>query len=240
MVAEDLRTHPGLQFEARQILQQQRCEFLFGNTAPDVQVVSRQQREHTHFFTLPIQANHQVPWEALLAENPAVSRPATLPPEQAAFLAGYLCHLQADWFWIQDIFAPVFGPDAGWSSFYERLYLHNVLRAYLDQQVLQSLEFGIGACLKTVEPRGWLPFVEDGYLRAWRDFVSEQLQPGASVQTVEVFAERQGISPNEFYSLLHSEDQMDRQVFIHLPRSSLAAYRGQLLIENISLLNAFL
>jgi hypothetical protein len=215
----------------------QRSAFLFGNTATDVQVVSKQAREDTHFFTLPIQKDVPPPWELILTTHPALAKPARMTGEHAAFMAGYLCHLQADWLWIDELFLPVFGPDANWTTFSQRLYLHNVLRSYLDRQVMAALPPGIAGELELASPRGWLPFVEDKHLREWRDYISGQLAPGAAAQTVEVFAARQGIPVQEFYRLLESEGQMDREIFSHLPRSSLIEYRRRLISMNVSLLN---
>jgi hypothetical protein len=131
----------------RNFLFPNRGAFLFGNSAPDVQVVSGQPRELTHFFDLPIRAGDIPPWKRALSAFPALASPENLPPPQAAFLAGYLCHLQADWLWILQIFAPVFGPECRWTSFTHRLYLHNVLRAYLDRRILPGLKNGIAASL---------------------------------------------------------------------------------------------
>ena len=236
-VAFELLEHGDLADPIRQRLLAQRGAFLFGNTAPDVQVVSKQAREATHFFTLPFKKDAPLPWERLVIDHPSLATPGSKPDEQAAFLAGYLCHLQADWLWISELFLPVFGPDVKWSTFPQRLYLHNVLRSYLDRQVLSHLPLGIASELKATHPRGWLPFVKDVYLREWRDYLSRQLEPGEAAQTVEVFAARQGIPIKEFYRLLDSEERMDQEIFSHLPRAILEQYRQRLISINLSYLN---
>ena len=238
-VAESLLHHPDLSNNVRESLMEQRGAFLFGNTAPDVQVVSGQERHATHFFKVPIRPGSQLPWTRLISAYPALARPDVLTGAQAAFLAGYLCHLQADWYWILLIFAPVFGPDSTWGTFPERLYLHNVLRSYLDMQVMSELPARTPGRLKQVRPKNWLPFVEDRHLLEWRDYLAQQLEPGAAAQTVEVFAARQGISPGEFYQLLESEERMDEQVFSRLPRRSLSVYRGGLVELNLRTLESF-
>lgn len=238
-VAEDLLSHPALASHIRQALDAQHCIFLFGNTAPDVQVVSRQPREDTHFFTLPFDRGALPAWQVLLENYASISDPRQMPPEQAAFIAGYLCHLQADWYWVKDIFDPIFGPSSTWSTFWHRLYLHNVLRIYLDNQVTDRLTENTGFCLSEVLPKNWLPFVEDRHLVEWRNEVFEQLLPGASAHTVEVFAERQGISPAEYYRLLNDEQAMEAQVFSHISRQALVQYRQSLLAENLHLLEIY-
>jgi hypothetical protein len=175
----------------------------------------------------------------MLASFPSLIRPANLPPTQAAFLAGYLCHLQADWLWVVEIFAPIFGPGNVWKSFEQRLYLHNVLRAYLDTKILDNLPSGLGTDLRLASPAGWLPFVEDPYLCQWRDFLAQQLQPGALVRTVEVFAARQGIPAEAYYRLINSEERLDQEIFVRLPRTVLIDYRQRLLEKNIRLLQTY-
>jgi hypothetical protein len=243
-IAQDLLRHPALAPGARRSLRQNWPAFLLGSTAPDVQSISGQSRRLTHFFELPLQPGVLPPWEQMLVDYPrlapwetaAGSRDEALTPAQAAFIAGYLCHLQADWLWVQAIFAPVFGPDQPWETFHHRLFLHNVLRAYLDRQILADLPEGLDRELAQAEPQGWLPFVADQHLAQWRDFLAGQLRPGAESRTVEVFAARQGLAPEAFYRLLDSEDQMEREVFSRLPRQQLEAYRQRLLDENLKLL----
>ena len=239
-LAEELLSHPNLPENISQFLQASRCGFLFGNTAPDVQVVSGQPRQDTHFFNLPIQTGDRSAWELLLSTHPHLAAAEHLPATHAAFLAGYLCHLQADWLWVKDIFAPVFGPHCSWGTFHQRLYYHNVLRAYLDLHILPELSPGMDACLCQVEPDGWLPFVQDRHLAEWRDLLFPQLHSGATPQTVEVFSSRQGISVPEYYALLESEERMQAEVFEHLPLSHVQSYRQRVVDDNIHLLSDYL
>jgi len=239
-VAEELLCHLDLTGEARSFLEAQRGAFLFGNTAPDVQVVSSQPRQDTHFFDLPLRSGKRPPWEQILREHPTLRHASRLPAAQAAFVTGYLCHLQADWLWVKDIFVPIFGLHSPWGNFTQRLYLHNVLRAYLDRQILPGLTNGVCTHLGEASPSGWLPFVADEYLRQWRDLLVNQLRPEAPVQTVEVFAARQGIPPGEFYRILDSEEEMKREVFSHITRQSLNSYRQRLVDENLHLIKKYL
>ncbi len=140
--------------------------------------------------------------------------------------------------WVQKIFFPIFGPFAGWQTMKQRLYLHNALRSYLDYELLPRLPGKLGQVLGEALPDNWLPFVEDSYLRDWRDFVSRQLLPGASVHTVEVFAARQGISPEEYYRLIQSEDRLEQEIFKRLPRQALVDYKQQVLDDSVALLIA--
>jgi hypothetical protein len=239
-LAEDLLQYATLEEPVRKYLDNSRCVFLFGNTAPDVQVVSGQTRQQTHFFNLPIQAGDPTAWEVFLSDYPEMANASQMQPAQSIFIAGYLCHLQADWLWVKEIFAPFFGPQCSWSTFSERLYLHNVLRAYLDRCILPALHTGMDACLSQVEPDGWLPFVDDHHLIEWRNLLFPQLEPGANTQTVEVFSSRQGISAPEFHALLGSEERMQLEVFEHIPMHQVENYHQHVLGENSLLLSNYL
>jgi hypothetical protein len=239
-LAEELISHPELPKKISLFLQTWRCIFLFGTTAPDVQVVSGQRRDETHFFNLPIQADDQPAWEVMLARLPQLQGTEPLPEHQKAFISGYLCHLQADWLWVKELFIPIFGPRCTWGTFRQRLYYHNVLRAYLDLRILPELSAGLDLCLSQVEPDDWLPFVGDEYLRQWRDLIFRQLKPGASTQTVEVFSSRQGISAPEYYALLESAERMQTEVFEHIPLELIHTYRQGVMQENIRLLSNYL
>jgi hypothetical protein len=177
------------------------------------------------------------PWQAMLRQHPGLADPAGLPPAHAAFLAGYLCHLgRLPGCWKS---SPGLWSRCAWGSFEQRLYLHNVLRSYLDRRILPEVT-GSESCLGRVEPCNWLPFTADAHLRAWRDLLFPQLRPGANVQTVEVFAARQGISAQDYYTLLDSEERMRREVFVHLAPEQVESYRQGLLAENIQLLSDYL
>ena len=239
-LAEDLLDYTELSEKLRQFLRLFIGAFSFGTTAPDVQVVSGQTREKTHFFSLPIVNGEPEPWKLLLAEYPQLGDPKRLSTSRMAFLAGYLCHLQADWMWVKEIFAPVFGPDCTWGSFRERLYLHNALRAYLDIRILPKLRTGLDACLAQVDPDDWLPFESDNALTQWRDLLYPQFQPGAASQTVEVFSSRQGVSAPEFQDLLDSKERMQCEVFDHLPLQEVRRYHQRVLKANAQLLSAYL
>ena len=239
-VARELLEHPVLAESVRAFLFQERAAFFFGCTAPDVQTLSGQARFETHFFDLPLSINKLSPWKVLLRHHPDLAQPEMLDPSRGAFLIGYLLHLQADWRWVREIFVPYFGKRSLWETFPRRLYLHNILRSYIDQEILPSLTNGNQPQLHQAVPAAWLPFVDDHYLFLWRDFLAEQLQPGATVRTVEVFASRQGISPEEYYQLLSSEERIQDEVFAYFPREHLANYRQALIDENLQLINDYL
>lgn len=222
-IAEQLLSDSALPGPLRNQLRAQRGAFLFGNTAPDVQVVSGQRREVTHFFQIPFDAPPQ-PHHTLFRLFPALAHARSLPAAHAAFIAGYICHLWLDIVWVRDIYLPAFGPGAPWDTLRDRLLFHNILRAWCDQNDQRQLNADTGASLATAQPRQWLPFTADVYLCEWRDRLAAQLQPGAIIRTVEVFAARNRVAPEEFQRVLDSPAELDRLVLAHAPREKIEAF----------------
>lgn len=235
--AGELLACPELPAEVRTALAAEWPAFLLGSIAPDVQTISGQSREATHFFPVPL-AGAPPAGPQMLARYPALAGPGALAPAQAAFLAGYLAHLVFDQLWVAQVFEPVFGPDQAWGSFRERLYLHNVLRAHWDATDLLRLQPGTAGRLHAAEPLGWLPFVDDHHLRAWRDLVGDQLGPGAA-RTVEVFAQRMQADPQAMADLLASPAELERRIFVHLPAGLLEAYRAQAVVRSVGVMHAY-
>lgn len=238
IMAREVLERGTLAAPARRLLRAQYGPFLLGHTAPDVQTVSGQRREETHFYTIPPRTTVPAS-QTLLDMYPALSRAARLDPAHAAFMSGYLAHLLADELWWREVFHPFFGPDAGWSTWEERLFLHNVLRTWLDEEDQARLDGREAAALATAEPRGWLPFIRDEDLRAWRDTLVEQLQPGHRIRTAEVFAERMGVPAEMVEMAAHSPERM-AWIFRNVPPERLQAYRDTVLRRSVQLIGDYL
>jgi hypothetical protein len=222
VLADEILRGDVLSPAVRRLLTAQRGPFLLGNTAPDVRALSRQARSETHFYTLP-RTSGRPAHEMLLAAFPSLSRASALPPARAAFVAGYVVHLLLDEMWLERIFLPCFA-EATWGTRRERAFLHNVVRTWMDRRDQQCLGKDVARALREVEPRGWLPFVSDEALGSWRDWLAQQLAPGRSLQTAEVFAQRMGVAVEEVEAVLCSSRQMRERVFCHVPRSTLRAF----------------
>jgi hypothetical protein len=238
-IADSLLASTDMPARLNAFLNEQRCAFYLGKTAPDVQTISGQSRPETHFYRVPL-VEFTDPWDRMFKRYPHLGEPAQLSPAHAAFIAGYICHLQADVIWIKDLFVPYFLPRVTTGDRKYIGHIHNALRTYLDEQILPDLQHGAGTCLHSARPDRWLPFVEQNYLEKWRDFISEQLMPGAESQTVKVFAERLHMTTEEFLDLVRSEDRMEREVFSFVPRHVLVEYRDKLIATNTALLVSYL
>lgn len=238
-IAEELLASPALDPAAKDFLHAHKGPFHLGKTAPDLQSLSGQTRPETHFYRVPLMGNNQ-PWKKMFARHPALGMPEKLSPDQRAFIAGYICHLQADVIWITDLFVPYFLPRITDGGRQQVGLLHNVLRAYLDEDILPGLPADLGAELAATDPSGWLPFAADPDLLRWRDYLARQLMPGSEIKTVEVFAERMHLPPETLSSFMHSEARMESEIFSFIPRHVLVKYRDKLTASNLELLRAYL
>ncbi|MDZ7728467.1 MAG: zinc dependent phospholipase C family protein [Dehalococcoidia bacterium] len=70
-------------------------QYLLGSTTPDIRVLTRQDREETHFFSLE-GSDHQDSVAEFFRTHSHLVNPANLNVETRAFVAGYITHLVFD------------------------------------------------------------------------------------------------------------------------------------------------
>lgn len=193
--AKTVLEDPLLPQEIREALVGAESAYLQGVTAVDVQAITGQKRFATHFYRLS-EPNVGRAAEMLLRAYPELRDPAVLSPEHRAFLSGYLVHLAWDELWAWEVFIPFYTESRVWRDRLSRSVHHNALRVLLDRQALAVLvTYGdVAQVFVQAQPRDWLPFVPDAALAQWRDWIAAQLRYPEQVQTVNVFAERMGVS----------------------------------------------
>ena len=213
--------------------------FLFGNVAPDVQAVASYTREDTHFFSID-NVEKNIAYKVLLSKHKELSNVRRLSPVRSAFVAGYLTHLLLDQAWIVEVFKPVFGKGVDWGEFRERLFLHNVLRTFLDQRDYDRLPSDIDQKFTlNLSTTQWVPFVDNKDLYRWYKFLLEQLTDGLSSRTIEVFAARMGVEPEDFEEILLDDALMEKKIFSRMSQISLDEFRQRALDNIIVMLNDY-
>jgi hypothetical protein len=116
--------------------------YLLGATSPDIRVITRQDRNSTHFFDLN-QHNHQDSVAAFLATYGHLAAPERLNPETRAWAAGYISHLVFDEQYITGVYRPYF---------LRHDHLGGAIRANVMDRLLQfdlDRRFGADPELKT-------------------------------------------------------------------------------------------
>lgn len=239
-VAERIRAHPSLHPNIARALDAAKPAYYLGNVAADFQTIADVPRETTHFYQLP-PARETVAYERMLEENPQLADADSLPLEQAVFVAAYRAHLLLDQLWYWDVLIPYFVEAPEWDADHrQRFLVHNTLLTYLDKLALESLPPEAGDTLAAASPRHWLPFAGDGDLIRWRDMLVEQLEPGASIQTVAIYAERMRLKPAEFAENLADAEWMQEQVFSKAPLHDIQDVITRGMEQSVTLISDYL
>lgn len=212
--------------------------FYLGNVAPDFQAICDIPREVTHFYNLPPDPKNRG-YDRMLAQHPDLIDIKNLAPDKATFIAGYSIHLRLDLRWYHEILIPYFLQSEGWADRRQRFVIHNTLLTYLDMLAVDSLPENAAQILGSVVPNYCLSFARDENLMAWRDMLVDQLQPGAMLRTIEIYAERLKMSPEEFAANLENPVWMADHVFAKVPVEKVQAMLLEAVDESIDIITSY-
>lgn len=238
-VAEQITIHKRLSGEARELTRKHYPAFYFGNVAPDYQWLCDIPREETHFYGLPPRPGERA-YPTMLARYPSLARPSELPGAQAIFVAAYCAHLMLDLRWYREVLIPYFVETQNWDSHRQRFVVHNTLLTYLDKLAVGSLPKVAGSILSAASPNRWLPFAVDSDLARWRDMLVSQLQPGAPLQTIRIYAERLLMSPSEFSANLEEPSWMEENLFSKVPVDEVQSMMKSAVAQSSDLISEYL
>lgn len=101
--------------------------YYLGATTPDIRALAKWDRTETHFFDFN-NFDEQSGVARVFEAHPELSESANVNSETAAFVCGYISHLEMDEAWIEEVYRPCFG---------ERSPLKGELLAGLLDRVLQ-------------------------------------------------------------------------------------------------------
>lgn len=101
--------------------------YYLGATTPDIRAMAKWDRAETHFFDLNC-FEEQSGVARVLVAHPRLASASEVSAETAAFVCGYMSHLEMDEAWIEEVYRPCFG---------ERSPLKGELLAGLLDRVLQ-------------------------------------------------------------------------------------------------------
>lgn len=224
-IAQDLLVDERLAPIYRELLLRHRSAFQLGGIVADARVASGVGREVTHFYAYgrPISVR---PWRLMLREHGSLCR--AHDEAHLAFLAGYVAHLAADEAWALKMVRPQFW-ERDWRGVERRdkfLALHLILTV-MDERDEPRLAPWQAESLSRGEPAGWLPFMSDDVLRAWRDLVARQIAPGGESETLAIFGRRLKRDPTEIRAALDDPALMERALWRHVPRERLAQVERQ-------------
>ncbi len=159
---------------ARAEIDADRGSFYLGATAPDIRVLTRGDREHTHFFTLDELAN-QDSVARLFATHPRLRDAAALDTPTRAFMAGYLTHLLMDQIYIERIYREFFGSGSAFGDDPRGNVLDRVLQYELDRRqreaadAMAEIHEALANCNSAADVR----FIEQETLARWREVATD-------------------------------------------------------------------
>lgn len=239
-IAEMIREQAGENGRFASILSASWPAFYLGSVAPDCQEIAGISREATHFYGVPPQPDNQA-YPRMLATYPQLADGTALPPAQAMFVAAYSVHLMYDLIWFREVLVPYFVNAKRWAAaFEERLMVHHVVLTYLDKLAYESLPETAVSTLSSAQPDHWLPFVSDEVLCQWQNLLVAQLEPAGELSTINVYADRLGITPAAFATNLNSPNWMDAHVFQFIPIEEIQAKMETAVADSIDLICKYL
>lgn len=150
--------------------------YYLGSTAPDIRVLTRWERERTHFFRLDCY-DEQDSVRSFLRAHPYLARPSELNGPSVSFLAGYISHLAMDETWIVEVYRPCFGPPSplrgdALANVMDRVLQYELdRRDRLDRQVVEEIRESL---LRTTVDIS-VGFLDAATLARWRDLQVEVL-----------------------------------------------------------------
>ncbi|MBZ0278717.1 MAG: hypothetical protein K8I60_21395 [Anaerolineae bacterium] len=203
----------------RDLLATERSAFLLGNIAADATSNGALTREDTHFYTYT-RPMMRPPWREMMGVHPTLQTPTT--PAQRVFLAGYIAHLSVDEYWTMHMLAPHFALREWGESRSFRFMMLSVLLIYMDERDRALLQSWQPETLAGAHPDGWLPFIPDAALNDWRDFIYQQIKPGGTSHTLEVFGGRMNRTPAFLRAILDDPQQMQHGLWDNITPDTLA------------------
>ena len=107
--------------------------YTLGATTPDIRVITRWERERTHFFDLQNE-EHQDSVAEFLSAHPHLRDPATLSAETRAWAGGFIAHLVMDETYIEEIYRPHFGQRSALGGGERANLLDRILQYEMDRR----------------------------------------------------------------------------------------------------------
>ncbi|MBI2855941.1 MAG: zinc dependent phospholipase C family protein [Chloroflexi bacterium] len=149
---------------------------LLGSVSPDIRIITRGQRDETHFAPLSFERMGEG-LEGLFQNHPHLADAAQLTEATRSFMVGYACHLFADELWILDMYRPFFGNREVFQDHLQGGLMDRALQLELDrreQRELGGLEV-LRPIMEEAEVGVEVGFIQPDALQEWRKWVQESL-----------------------------------------------------------------
>ncbi len=144
--------------------------FTLGATTPDIRVLTRWERERTHFFDLN-EERHQDSVAGFLTAHPGLRDAAALRPPTRAWAGGFIAHLVMDETYIEEVYRPHFGHRSALGGGRRANLLDRILQYEMDRRERESPETmaGLRRSLYGSAVDVDCGFLDRATLEEWRD-----------------------------------------------------------------------
>jgi hypothetical protein len=140
--------------------------------------------------------------------------PSLLHPKSAshhAFLMGYVAHLAADEYWSRHMLGPIFANGEWGDDMRDRFFVLHLLLIWMDERDEDRLPLETASLLRQCFPNDWLPFLPDGGICDWRDFLADQLEGDS--ETLTIFGGRIRTEPRVLRAMLDDNALMQERLW---------------------------
>lgn len=148
-----------------------RGAYYLGATTPDIRVLTRWDRERTHFFDLHARGE-QSGVHRLMQEQPQLADAGALDEPTRAFMAGYLSHLVLDEQYVMQIYRKYFGEGGALGDELLADVMDRLLQLHLDREerddrdAVREIERALAETAVEVS----VDFIARDTLLEWRDW----------------------------------------------------------------------
>ncbi|GAB4328804.1 MAG: hypothetical protein Kow0010_12870 [Dehalococcoidia bacterium] len=213
-----------------EMLAEQAGPYVLGATAPDIRVLTRQDRRSTHFFDLGTMS-HQDSVTAFLREHGELADAAKLNTETAAFVAGYISHLVFDEQYIEEVYRKHFARHADIGGAIRANVMDRLLQFDLDREfgnddeVTRDLCAALSCTVENIE----VGFIETETLERWRqvtyDVASRNMDWDRMRGMIANHLRRAGLEEGEtMSSFLDALPELLEETIAHVTSSEIGAY----------------
>ncbi len=220
-----LLTDPDVPPDVREALAEQRPAFVLGSVAPDARPDAEDPRLATHFYSY-MRPFDKAPWRIMLDEHPQLAPPQGVA--HRAFLAGYVAHLAMDEVWTVDMLAPHFANGDWGDGIKERFFVLHLLLIDMDDRDALRIPAWAPDALQRAAPTDWLPFIPQDVLVDWQQLIGQQIVPGGSSKTLEIFGGRVDREPEQLRELVDDADWMQRELWAHVSPAVLTSVEQEM------------
>ena len=227
------------------LLDAERGSMYLGATAPDIRVITRWERERTHFFDLD-NFDDQDGVAAFLETHPSLAAAGTVSSQTRAFVAGYLTHLIMDERWISTVYRPHFGERSPLGGNLRANIMDRALQFSIDCDRRRDSEFiahvvdAVSRCDLAID----IGFIDSDTMRHWQRVVTDMISRAPDWERFRLGARRHvGVADEDavgFEEMMRSMPDLVDETLRYLTPERLDSYLEEVERESLTVIKEYL